>query len=301
MFYHLDVNGYDKSDELESFDHMAGISFSHTWHRTNTLWLETGGSKRFYNKIFDMYDRNSLFLSTGIMHDITEILQIRLSLDVSDFSYPEYIYQNEHERGHGREPLKEHPLDYTDWFYRAGANFTLAQKYAVDIDAGLQYRNYAQDGPTTNFFIIRTRISRPFILHTGLALFAQYHDQFDPGTDDIFTFYTRSVNVHEQLWDGVETGASLTRFIGQYKTKATFTYRNSDFIELPVELERRVGGTRSDNALVFNLNIRRLLPFKNYSSRVSLYADYTYERNVSTTDYFDYHRNECHIGISIDY
>ncbi len=294
-FYHSSYAGYSESKELESFDHVAGISYTSTWGQFGSFWLEAGGNKRLFNSPYDIYDQDGLFVVTGATYDFSSGLQMRLNFEWSNSVYPEYTRRVNR--------IRFVTIDYNDYSINLGSNFSLWSVYAVDLEAGIQERRYAgDDGPSTSFLVMKTRISRQLNRNTGLAFYAQYHNQVDPGEHEIFTFYSRGVNAHEQLWDGWDTGLVLTRFLGQWRLQSTIAYRNTDYVEIPVLLERRLGlKNRSDKALNVDVDLRRVIYTNHESFRIWWYADYCFERNLSTVAYYEYDLNEIHAGITAEW
>ncbi len=289
VFYNQKYSGYAEYFELESFDHVAGVNFSKPWKNNSTFYLEFGGDKRLYHTPYELYDRNGLFVGGGARYDLSQKMQLRVEFDLSNSVYPEYFVSP--------------GIDYQDFLGKLGSNFTLGAKNAVDLELGIHQRTYSGlKGPETTLFTMRTRISRPLNRYTGLALFIAYHNQLDPGTRELFTFYARGVNVHEHLWDGWDSGVTLTRFMKQWKIKARLAYRKADFVEIPVVLETRLRiPQRSDNALSLNLDARRVLTIINDQIRVWGYTDFRFERNLSTVPYYEYDSNELHAGIIVEW
>lgn len=293
----IDYNGrfqtFSKNPELESYDHEIRFGLASAWKQFTSLRLDAGADRRLYNGPYEIYRRHGLFLSGGAEVGVTDAAQLRLAVDLSSSTYPQYV--DERVGGPG--------IDYSDLKARLGVNTTVGANNAVDVAAGFQQREFSgEDGPTTTLFVLAGRLSRPLGRYTGIALTLTYHDETNPGTEAIYTFYGRGVNITDHLWDGFDASLAITRFLGQWKLRGTAAYRNADYLEVPVDAQDRFETPRrKDESIRLAIDARRVLMVSGQAMRIWGFASYQHERNYSNWSMYDYDLNEIHLGLIFEW
>jgi len=298
-YYSGQLSTFADTPELESYDHILGVSLDAPLKPFSSVWIDAGGSRCLYNAPYEIYKRHGLFLATGAEVSVASTVLVRVAVDLTQSTYPEYSNDDDNER----TGEKEQAIDSYDLNALVGANATIGGRNAVDVEAGVQRREYdGQDGPVTTLFVLSGRISRPLNRYTGVALVFRYQDQVDLAEKVLYTFYVRGVNINEHLWDGYEASLVLTRILGQWKLRLSASYLDADYIEAPLDLTGRLDiPSRQDDAVRFNTDARRVLWTSSNQMRIWGYANYEYERNRSTAFYYDYTLNEVHLGLMFEW
>ncbi len=273
LFYDGNIQEYIETNDLGYRNHEGGLFF-HTYLGPSTgIQLTTSISDLQYYSYFSSYNNRILNGALSLNSRLDNTLNIRAGIDAYSIRYPSYS-----------DTLS---VNFNEMNSLIGVNFSIPVPIAVDMEAGLQYRNYVDfESPTeTRYGWMSCRLSGPLGYRFGGSLAVILHEQFYISDDELYSLSTGGIDPSELLWDGWSLRGNLTRIIGNWKTTGRIEAGRASFLE---NIVLTSSSARIDHRLSMGISFQRKILSDNKKWLVGVIADYLYYYNDSSNSFYSY-------------
>ena len=268
---------------LASLDHTLAMESSTFIGQRGELWGALIGDMLFYDSEYELYNRRSGMISGGYRHLASQSLRLRAE---------------------GRYGATEFPnadtvdVDYREGSVSAGINAALRIPVSIDLEPGLQWRNYGglENPTTTSYFWLSLRTSTPINNQTGLVMRFLLRDQLGVGGQEIYALARGGLDASDMLWDGWQTGVTINRMEGPWWFGGSLDIGHSTYAESVIYTDLPA---RSDDLKRVSFSMRRSLNSRPQQHPLLLELTVSYTSNESSIGYYTYDGLSARVGLRL--
>jgi hypothetical protein len=277
------LSRFNQEQDLSSTSHGLQLRFRRSLGSIESIWLNGGLSAQNYGEAYASYDRDRLFVSTGLVQRLNESFRLRANLQMTRSAYPGYP-----------DSLA---VDYREEQAVAGMNLALQWPLAIDLEAGLLARRYVEfdDPAATVYSWQRLRLSRPLGTRFSLVMNLQQRQQREAGTDVLARLLAHGMDPGDMLWDGWQLNLRFNAILFGWRGGLEFSRTLAHYADTT---ELTGFPARSDRREELGLTLSRGLPSKWLPVRSELQFYANLMDALSTDAFYTYHAFSSGLSLS---